>query len=326
MNRRETVAALLALGAAAGPFRVQAQPPSKVRQIGFLRIVQLAPQEDVFARELRQHGFIEGQNVVIHYRVFKAQSDLLQTMAQELVRLNVDVLVTTGPAAAVVAKQTTRSIPIVFIAANDPVRLGLVASLARPGGNITGMSWEVTPAINGKLVEMLKEVSPKLSRLAVLWNPANPGADGLYEHTKRVAEALGLKVQSLTVREMKEYDAAFAAITKERPDGLHVFSNPINVTNLDRIVAFAAQNAIPAVYGLTRFTEAGGLISYGPDVLDMVRRAAFQTAKILKGEKPGDIPVEQPSKFEIAVNLKTAKALGLKIPQSILARADRVIE
>jgi putative ABC transport system substrate-binding protein len=310
MNRRETVAALLALGAAAGPFRVQAQPPSKVRQIGFLRIVQIAPQEDVFARELRRHGFIEGQNVVIHHRVFKAQS----------------VLVTTGPAAAVVAKQTTRSIPIVFIAANDPVRLGLVASLARPGGNITGMSWDVTPAINGKLVEMLKEVSPKLSRLAVLWNPANPGADGLYEHTKRVAEALGLKVQSLTVREMKEYDAAFAAITKERPDGLHVFANPINITNLDRIVAFAAQNAIPAVYGLTRFTEAGGLISYGPDVLDMVRRAAFQTAKILKGEKPGDIPVEQPSKFEIAVNLKTAKALGLKIPQSILARADRVIE
>ncbi len=326
MNRRNSVLALLALGAAARPLGIQAQRSSKVWQIGILSIRRSTIYEEVFAQELRRHDFIEGKNLVRLHREFAAQSDLLQTMAQELVHLNVDVLVTNGPAAAVVAKQTTGTIPIVFIAANDPVRLGLVASLTRPGGNVTGMSWEVTPAIYGKLVEMLKEVWPKLSRLAVLWNPANPGADGLYEHTQGVAAALGLKVQSFPVREIREYDAAFAAMTRERPDGLHVFANPINVTHRERIVAFAAQNAIPAVYGFSVFADVGGLISYGPDVADMVRRAATQTAKILKGEKPGDIPVEQPSKFEMAVNLKTAKTLGIKIPQSILLRADRVIE
>lgn len=247
-------------------------------------------------------------------------------MALELINAKVDVLSAVGAMAALVAKQVAGAIPVLFTAVPDPVGLGLVASLARPGGNITGTTFDVKPAIFGKHVELLKEISPRLSRHAVFINPASSGDNTRYEHILAAARALGIKVQSLSVADSIDYDAAFAAILKERADGILVIGRELHVIHRNRITAFAAQNTIPAIYGTFLHAEAGGLITYLPDAVDGSRRSAAQLAMILNGIKPRDIAVEQLTQFRLVVNLKTAKALGLTVPKSLLLRADAVIE
>jgi putative ABC transport system substrate-binding protein len=267
---------------------------------------------------------VEGQTIGIEYRWTEGRDEQFPGFAAELVRLKVDAIVTWGTPAALAAKNATTTIPIVMAASGDPVGTGLVASLARPGGNVTGLSglnWE----LEGKRLELLKEVVLKLSRVAVLWNSGNPLHVILLKETHGVAWALGVQLQPVAVQGSVDLDNAFAKMTKERPDALIVEADAFFVTQRRRIVDFTAKTQLPAIYTHRDFVDAGGLMTYGASYPDLFRRAAYYVDKILKGAKPADLPVEQPTKFELVINLKTAKALGLTIPQSILIRADEVI-
>jgi len=305
-----------------------AQQPKKVPRIGYLS--NTSPSADsaryeAFRQGLRELGYVAGKNVVIEYRYTEGKSDRLPALAAELVRLRVDVVVTGGGATTRAAKEATTTIPIVFAQDGDPVASGFVASLARPGGNITGLS-NFAPELNGKRLELLKEIVPKLSRVAVLGTSTVPGHARFLKETEPAAGALRLQLQFLDVRAPKDIETAFRAASKGRADGLLVLSGPVLTSHRTQVLDLAVESRLPAIYNFPEWVEAGGVMSYGVNLTDLFQRAATYVDKILKGAKPADLPVEQPKKFEFIINLKVAKQIGLTIPPNVLARADRVIK
>ncbi|TAK08373.1 ABC transporter substrate-binding protein, partial [bacterium] len=270
-------------------------------------------------------GYVEGQNIVIEWRFAEGKPDQISHNAAELVGLKVDIIVTTGPTDTRAAKEATATIPIVMAQESDPVGSGFVASLAQPGGSITGLS-TLSPELSGKQLELLKEIVPKLSRVAVLGNSTEPGNAQSLRETQLAAGGFGVQLQYLEVRGPEDIETAFSAIKKERTGAFIVLRNPVTSTHRARIIDLAAKNRLPAMYVSPEWVEGGGLMSYAPDIRDNWRRAATYVDKILKGVKPADLPVEQPTKFEFVINLKTAKQIGLTIPPNVLARADRVIK
>jgi len=314
----------------AAPFSTAAaQATEKVPRVGSLWPNNRSPHQrtlDAFQEGLRDLGWVEGKNVVIEYRWAEGRSERLPTLAAELVRLKVDVIFASSTSAAVAARDATRTIPIVMATGGDVVGLGLVASLARPGGNVTGLSYDVGLQSAVKGLELLKETVPSVRRVAVLASPANPSYAPAIGNLRDAAHALGVQLQLPHARGPSDFDSAFAAMARERAGALLVFSGPEFGPHRERLVDLAAKRRLPAMYSDRAYTEVGGLMSYGPDVRDNFRRSASYVDKILKGAKPADLPVEQPTKFEIVVNLKTAKALGLTIPRSVLLRTDQLIE
>jgi putative ABC transport system substrate-binding protein len=327
VDRRRFLLTSLA-GALAGPLAVEAQQTGKVPRIGALAgatAATYAARFDSFRQGLRELGYVEGQNIAIEYRYAHGKLERLADLAAELVRLNVDVIFAVAAPETAAARQATTSIPIVFAGHGDPVGTGHVASLAKPGGNITGMS-QMLPELSAKRLEVLKEAFPRVSRVAVLWNAANPTKVLDWRETQRAAPTLGIALQSREVQGPDDLASAFAALTRQRPDALMTLDDPVTMTARASIVAFAAKERLPTIYGLSDFVYVGGLMSYGPNRAEMYRRAGAYVGLILKGAKPGDLPVEQSTKFELVINLKTAKTLGLTIPPSLLARADQVIQ
>jgi putative ABC transport system substrate-binding protein len=327
MRRR---AFILMLGAAAAwPAAIRAQQTGKVYRVGLLNAgvdTLSAPGfRQAFGAAFRELGWTEGKNFVYESRFANNQLDRLPNLAAELVGLNVDLIVTIGTLAPLAAKRATATIPIVMTSAGDPLGSGLVASLARPGGNVTGLSLMV-PDIGGKRLELLKEVLPRISRVAVLWNSANPYSAHTFKETEIAVHSLGIDIQSLGVKGPNELDGAFEAIRSKHPDALITIEDPLTVDNRQQITDFVTTQQVPAIYGLREFADVGGLMSYGAQLSDLFRRSASYADKILRGAKPDDLPVQQPTKFELVINLKTAKALGLDVPHSLLARADEVIE
>jgi putative ABC transport system substrate-binding protein len=305
-----------------------AQQPGKVPRVGFLS--SRSPDAErtrlvAFQQGLQELGYLEGKNVLIEQRYAAGKFDRLPELAADLVRLKVDILVVTGTPAAHAAKSATRVIPIVIGNAGDPVGTGLVASLARPGGNITGLS-SITADLGGKRLELLQEVVPRLSRVAVILNPANPVNPPQLKQIQAETPASGVTLLSFEVRGPDDIDRAFTTIRKERAGALMVFGDPMLSTHRTRITELAVKTRLPAVYADRDYVDAGGLMSYGTNFDDLYRRAATYVDKILKGAKPADLPVEQPRKFELIINLKAAKQIGLTIPPNVLARADKVIK
>jgi len=321
---RGVVAVVLALGLLFASFSSQAQPPARTPRVGILGDTP-GPQWKAFREGMRDLGWIEGQNVELEWRWSEGTTDRFPGLAAELVRLRVDIIVTEGGPATRAAKKATATIPIVMTIVADPVGSGLVASLARPGGNVTG-SASLSPQLTAKQVELLKEAVPRLSRLAVLWNPGSPAHPVALREIEAAAAALRVNVQTVGARSADELEGAFSTITGQRPDGLLVLGTPIFDAEQRRIAGFVTRTRLPAVFNKPLFVEAGGLMAYGARYADFFRRAATFVDKILKGAKPGDLPVEQPTHFELIINLKTAKALGLTLPPSLLVRADQVIE
>ena len=327
MTDRRAFIVTLAGGLLAAPLAAEAQPPqAKIARIGLLGDVPRFLDEP-FRHGLRELGYIEGQNIVIEHRAPEWKYERLPGLAVELVRLQVDVIVAASPAATKAAKQATSSIPIVFTVSGDPVADGFVASLARPGGNVTGLA-TVGPDLVGKQLEMLKAIVPKVSRVAVLQNPVThrDTHGGVLRQLEGSARGLGMQLLVFEARTPSEIDAAFVAMSSQRVDGILVLRDAMFRAQRAQITALAAKKRLPGIYGLREEAEAGGLIAYGASVPQLYRRAATYVDKILKGAKPGDLPVEQPTTFELVINLKTAKALGLTIPPSLLQRADQVIE
>jgi len=325
MDRRAFVAGTGAVLLAA-PFVAEAQERGKVPRVGFLgprTRADAAPYLDAFLLGLREIGWVEGKNILIEYRWAEGKSERLADLASELVRLKVDVILAGPTSAAVAAKNATSTIPIVTTSAGDP-GVGLVASLARPGGNVTGLSFSVEMATFGKGLELLKETVPKVRRVAVLSNPTNPAHALAIKEV--AARSVGVQLQLLEASGPNEFDSAFAAMARERAGALLVMADSTFGFHRIRLRDLAAKGRLPAMYGLREHPQAGSLMSYGADNRDNFRRAATYVDKILKGAKPGDLPVEQPTKFELVINLKTAKALGLTIPQSVLQRADEIIQ
>ena len=328
MNRREAIVALVALGAA--PFAARAQQAGKVTRIGFLSTNRAAAPGilEVFLQALRELDYIEGRNLLIEYRDAEGKLERLPVLAAELVALKVDVIVAATSPGALAAKQATKTLPIVFCVGVDPVADGLVTGLARPGGNVTGLSM-LAPELVGKGLDLLKQAVPGVSRIAIL---RQPGA--VSEHTEKdilreaevAARTLRLQLQFVEVRGPDDFDRAFSDVTRVRADALTVVGGNMFFSQRRRLAHLAAKNRLPGVYGLREYVDAGGLMSYGANQADLFRRAATYTDKILKGAKPGDLPIEQPTKFELVINLKTAKVLGLVIPRSLLQRADEVIQ
>jgi putative ABC transport system substrate-binding protein len=327
MRRREFT--MLLVGAAAWPLAARAQQ-GKLPRIGYLSPSSAASgflqRDNAFREGLRELGYFEGKNVIIEYRFADGQFDRLAQLAAELVALNVDIIVAVVTQASVVAKKATGTIPIVMVAVSDPQGAGLVPSLARPEGNVTGTASQTTEMV-GKSLQLLKEVVPKASRVAVLWNPDNAVFQAqMLEETRRAAAALGLQLTDFGTRNPAELDRTFAAITEQSTDALMVLADPFLVLHREEIVGFAERARLPAVYGIKDYAPAGGLMTYSADMLEQFRRAAAYVDKILKGAKPADLPVEQPTKFELVINLKTAKALALEIPLPLLGRADELLE
>jgi ABC-type uncharacterized transport system substrate-binding protein len=317
---------LLALGVA-----VEAQQPKKVPRIGYLSSSDSATDStlsEAIRLALRERGYIEGQNIVIEYRYAEGKVDRFSELATELVRFKVDVIVVAGgPVWVRAAKNATKTIPIVMMGTGtDPVVAGLVESLARPGGNVTGLTL-LSEELGGKRLELLKEAVPKLARVAVLYNPATPGTVlEVKEALPVAARPLGLTLRSWELRDADAIEKVFAALKKERPDGLYVPSGLLMRANVKRIAGFALKSRLPSMYSDRQAVDVGGLMSYGADIADNYRRVAYFVDRILKGARPADLPVEQPTKFELVINLKTAKQIGLTIPPNVLARADKVIK
>jgi putative tryptophan/tyrosine transport system substrate-binding protein len=329
MRRREFLGVIG--GAAAWPLAARAQQNGKRYVIGMFNAAgggsfANGPKlNEVFLKGLEELGWVEGRNIALVQRYAENRLERLPELATDLVRLNVDVIAAGGTLAPLAAKRATATIPIIMLAAGDPLGSGLVASLARPGGNVTGMSL-MAPELGGKRLELLKEVLPRLAHVAVLWNAANPYSALVFKETQGWAPTFGIEVRSVEVREPDDFDGAFEASTRQRPDALIVVEDPLTISNGTRIVQFAARQRLPALYGVREFVDVGGLISYGANVADLFRRSTYYVDKILKGAKPADLPVQQPTKFEMLINLKTTKALGLEMPPTLLARADEVIE
>ncbi len=330
LSRRQAAAALVALVLIAPLAALAQRPPPKVPRIGYLD--PSMPQNgssrflEDFRQGLRELGYVEGKNVELEIRFAEGKLDRLPALADELVRLNVDVLVAVTSPSVVAAKRATQTIPIVMPVSSDPVGDGLVASLARPGGNLTGLSL-MSPELGVKRIQLLKETFPKLSRpVAVLWNPDYVGMAARFRQAQGVAPSVGIGVRSVEVRDSHDLERALESMDRERPDALLILADPLTISQRLRIVEFAAEEKLPAMYETSPFVDAGGLMSYGPNTDNVVSRAAIYVDKILKGAKPGDLPIEQPDRFELVINVKTAKQLGITIPQSILLQADRVIQ
>ena len=327
MDRRTFVCGLT-LGTLAAPL-VEAQQARKAVRIAVLTSEPQTPAADSLAKAfrdgLRDLGWVEGQNLQIEWRWAEGKIERLPALAAELVRLNVDVIVATTATPSLAAKQATTTIPIVSVFTLDPVALGLVDSLAHPGRNITGLSL-LSLDYTGKMLQLLKEIMPPASRVAVVGDPANPGYSIYWEQLHVAARTLRVTLQSIEVRRPEDLETAFSAMTKSAPDALLVMHQPLTFTYQKSIVEFAEKRRLPSVYGSKEYVQTGGLIGYGANIPDLARRAAAFVDKILKGARPADLPVEQPTKFELVINLKTAKALGLTIPQTLLLRADQIIE
>ena len=325
--RRKLIIALLAssLGVPLASFGQQA---AKVARIGFLEASSpsaIAARIEAFRQGLRELGYVEGKNVAIEYRYAEGNFDRLPALAAELVRLNVNVIVTGGPTAIPAAKAATTVIPIVMAFDTDPVGSGFAASLAKPGGNITGLS-TLAPELSAKQIELLKEIVPKLARVAVLGTASRPGSAHALREVENAAKALKVQVQFQDVVDPKGIDAAFLAARKGSADAVLVLGSPLFNANRTELTELASKSRYPVIYDRAEFVEAGGLMTYSVSLADLARRAATYVDKILKGAKPGDVPIEQPTKFDLVVNMKTAKALGIKIPNSVLAQATKVIE
>jgi len=324
------LAVTLTLGLALAPLASEAQQAGKPFRIGFLAFglkpgAGSDPLFDVFLQALRDLGYVEGRNVVLEVRYAEGRNERFPSLAAELVNLKVDVLVAQSTPAAIAAKQASSSVPIVMVVVGDPLGAKLIESLAHPGGNVSGLSL-IAPELSAKRLDLFKQTLPKLSRVTVLWNSANVGMRLRVQETERAAPALGVTLQSVTVQSPDDFDGVFAAMSKDRPESLLVMADTVTASNSRRVVEFAARNRVPAIYEARNFVDAGGLMSYGLDFVDHYRRAAYYVDKVLKGVRPADLPVEQPTKFELVINMKSAKALGLTIPQSLLLRADQVIE
>jgi putative ABC transport system substrate-binding protein len=325
MDRRQLLVVLG--GGFAAPFAVRAQQ-QRVYRVGFLGNSTAALEANLvgpFREGLRDLGYVEGRNIVIEYRWAEGKYERFPELIAELVALKVDIIVTAGTPAALAVKRAMVRIPLVMAAVGDPVGAGLVASLARPGGNFTGLT-AIAPDLEGKRLELLREVVPKVSHVSFLLNPDNALTTASEKQARAAAKVLHVDVQFVGVQEDSHFDQAFDTIAKERPDAFIVLADRVFLHNRARIVDFAARNRLPAVYPYRELVEAGGLMSFGPNYADMHRHAATYVDKILKGARPGDLPVEQPTKFELIINLKPAKALGFAIPQSLLLRADEVIQ
>ncbi len=327
--RPATAVVLLLVSASLGT--AAAQPPAKVPRVGYLSPGSSSDPArlrrfDAFRQGLRELGYVEGQNIAIESRWAEGKYERYPALVGDLVRSKVDVIVTVGGAATKAAQQSTRTTPIVMSVVIDPVGSGLVASLARPGRNVTGITM-IAPDLVGKQLELLKEAVPKLSRVALLWNPDNPGSAPQRVQAEIAARALAVRLQALEARNLQEIDNAFAAMTRERPGALLLLADAIlGLNQRNQIVELAAKARLPAIYGVTEYAQAGGLMVYGANLLDLEWRAATYVDRILKGTNPADLPVEQPTKFELTINLRTAKAIGLTIPPSLLQRADQIID
>jgi len=307
--------------------RAEAQQPKKVPRIAFLGGASPAPisyRIEAFRQGLRELGYVEGKNIFIEYRYAEGKLDRLPALAAELVGLKVAVIVTGGPTPTRAAKEATSTIPIVMALDNDPVGNGFVASLARPVGNITGLA-TLSPEISGKQLELLKEIVPRLSRVAVVGTSSNPGNAQMLRETELAAGAFAVQLQYLDVGSPKNIETVFRAASKGRADAVLVLPNPVLLSQRAQLADLAAKNRLPAMYGQPEYADAGGLMFYGASITEMFRRAATYVDKILKSAKPAELPVEQPTKFELVINLKAAKQIGLTIPPNVLARADRVI-
>jgi putative ABC transport system substrate-binding protein len=333
MRRRPlgTLATFALAVALLSPLAAEAQQVRKVHRVGIMFNECPTPQSmlpslpDAFFQGLRDVGLVDGQNVALEIRCAEGRTERFSTFAAELVNLRVDVLVAVSTPGASAAKRATDTIPIVMLSVSDPVGSKLVDSLARPGGNATGLSI-LAPELSAKRLDLLKQALPRLSRVMVLWNSANDGMRLRFRETELAAQTLGVALQSVSVRSPDDFDAAFAAMTRDRPESLLVLADTVTTANRRRAVEFAARSRIPAIYETRLFVESGGLMSYGVNMREHYRRAAVYVDRILKGVKPGDLPIEQPTNFELVINMKTAKAIGFTIPPSLLLRANQVIE
>ena len=308
--------------------RVEAQQPAKIPRIGYLDAVSLsvnAARVEAFRQGLRKLGYVEGKNIFIEWRSADGKLDRLPALAAELVHLKVDIIVTGGRSATRAAKEATPTIPIVMTQDSDPVANGFVASLARPGGNITGLS-TLAPELSGKQLELMKEIIPKLSRVAVFGSSTTPDNAQSLREVELTARAFKVELQYLDVLDPKDIEAAFRAASNSRADGVLVLNGAVFESRRTQVVDLAVKSRLPAIYYKSEFVEGGGLMTYGTSWTDLSQRAAIYVDKILKGAKPSELPIEQPTKFELAINLKTAKQIGLTIPPNVLARADRVIK
>jgi putative tryptophan/tyrosine transport system substrate-binding protein len=328
MDRRAFLGTL-AGGLLAAPLAAEAQQADRVARIGFLFASPGSPNAPTvvaFREGLRDLGWLEGRNLVIEYRWANGHFDRLPVIAAELVRLKVDVIAASTTPAAIAAKKATDSIPIVGLSLTNPVGLGLIASIAHPGGNVTGVSYSLDPEIFGKHLALLTEAVPKVRRVAVLSNPAGPAQPATIRSIQDAARSLGVQVLLVDARGPTEFDSAFAMLARERPGAVFVVMDPTYIGQRARLPELATRNRLPSMFTQAVDAEAGGLMSFGPSLPSLYRRAATHVDKILKGAKPADLPVEQATKFDLVINLKTAKALGLTIPPSLLQRADQVIE
>ena len=317
---------ILTVALLAAPDGAEAQPASKLARIGVLRTgASPDPNVDAFRLGLRELGYVEGQTVTLEYRWAGGRADRLPRLATELIEARVDVIVTAGEAAIVAAQRATTTIPIVFTSTSDPVGSGLVVSLARPGGNITGLSMQ-NPELTGKRFELLKETLPKARRIAVTWNPARRGMDLRFKQAEPAARAFGFALQWHEVRSSGDFDRLRAALERDRPDALMAFTDSVVFSQRKHLLEIMAKVGTPAMYETREWVEAGGLMAYGPHLPDLFRRSAGYVDKILKGARPADLPIQQPTKFELVINLRTAKAIGLTIPRPVLLRADDVIQ
>jgi len=325
MKRRQVLSGMLVFaGTALEAQRSSAQPRGQKAVIGLLDGGERPEWWDAFRKQLRDLGYVEGRNVSFEMRYAKGKPDALPALANELVRLNVAVIVTSATSAAVAAERATRTIPIVMASGGDQVSRGLAASMSRPGGNVTGVA-SLTADLMGKRLELLREIVPKSSRFAALWHADNASSQSSVRELDGVAAKAKLAFQSFPIRDVEELPTMFSTMTRERIDAIVVVNGPEVYAERKRIAELALKHKLPAIYGSAEYADAGGLVAYGPSYPDLFRRAAIYADKILKGAKPGDLPIEQPATFDFVVNANTARALGIAIPASVLARASRVI-
>lgn len=325
MRRRDFVRAVAGF-AGAWPLVAAAQQPGKVPRIGYLSPVGAMPRDDAFRQRLQELGYVPGTNIIIEYRYAEGRFERLSTLAEELVRLEPDVVVTAVTQASIAAKHATKTIPIVFAAVSDPLGTGLVASLARPGGNITGTA-AMSADVVGKSLELLREAVPTASRVAVIWNPDNAIFQAqMLRDTQLAAGRLGIELSIVAIRGLHEFETGFAGVAGTRAGALMVLSDPAYSPHAARMTELANKSGLPTMYSVREYAVAGGLMAYGASFTVLYRRAADYVDRILKGAKPADLPVEQPTKFEFVINLKAARAIGLTVPPTLLARADEIIE